>query len=269
MSSLGNFIRLHPLHTNELPAHPALNSVVNGPKGKQDANTPTNVTRPPLLQFVKHILFEASEFAENAIPNTFTSKGGKKSPPSYNDVELSKHSYSSSETQRLNWQNSRLPRQWSGHGDKPAEHWCARRSRHANHSEDGTATFSEFNYGLRQEHSEHEMAYTPEVYDCFEVLNWNEEIRRDVDKEGSISGPIGEYTEVRMDIREMCHQLPFPLSPRTFPVLVVTAKGPRRHSFIIVHIPLDISNLTAAYYSNGRNISEGKKRINRREVVLG
>ena len=273
MASLGNFIRLHPLHTNELPSHSALSSLINGPKGKQasNGNTPTNgaVTRPSLRQFITHVLTEASHFAENIVPNSFSSRGLKKSLPARNDVELLTQSFSKRDIQDLPWRNPYLPRHWSGQGIKPAEHWFARRSRHPNQSEEGTATFSEFDYGLRHDHPEHEMEYTPGVYDCYEVLSWDDEIERELEKEGAIKSHTGSYTEVHMSIREMCHKLPWPLQNRVFSVLVITAKGPRKHSFIVVQMPVDISNVTSAFYSNKRNLYEGESRLKQKKVISG
>lgn len=66
----------------------------------------------------------------------------------------------------------------------------------------------------------------------------------------------------------MCHQLPAMLSNRTFPVLVLTAKR-GKHSFVVVQIPIDIRNLTAAFYSNARNLKEGTNAIKRQKSVLG
>lgn len=48
-----------------------------------------------------------------------------------------------------------IPRNWSN-GKKPAEAWFARRSRHANHSDEGTADLDEFDHGLRHDHSRNE-----------------------------------------------------------------------------------------------------------------
>lgn len=53
-----------------------------------------------------------------------------------------------------------------------------------------------------------------------------------------------------MSIFEMCHQLPAMLSNRVFSVLVVTAKR-GKDSFIVVQIPVDISNLTAVGSDSG------------------
>ena len=66
----------------------------------------------------------------------------------------------------------------------------------------------------------------------------------------------------------MCHKLPFPLTTRTFPVLVAAAKtGPTES--VIVHVPIDIRKLPEAFYSNGRNIREGDSEVKRKKPVLG
>ena len=66
----------------------------------------------------------------------------------------------------------------------------------------------------------------------------------------------------------MCHELPAMLSNRVFPVLVVTAKK-GKHSFVIVQIPVDISGLETAMYSNGRNLREGDSALKRKKPILG
>ena len=66
----------------------------------------------------------------------------------------------------------------------------------------------------------------------------------------------------------MCHELPAMLSNRVFPVLVVTAKR-GKHAFVVVQIPVEISGLTVAMYSNGRNLHEGDSPVKRKKPVLG
>lgn len=66
----------------------------------------------------------------------------------------------------------------------------------------------------------------------------------------------------------MCHKLPWPLSPRVFPVLVVTAKTDKS-SFIVVQIPVSIESLPDSFYSNGRNIREGDSVVKQKKPVLG
>lgn len=69
-------------------------------------------------------------------------------------------------------------------------------------------------------------------------------------------------------VYEMCHKLPFPLSPRVFPVLVVTAKTDPL-SFIVVQIPVNVNSLQEAFYSSGRNIKEGDSEVKRKRPVIG
>ena len=66
----------------------------------------------------------------------------------------------------------------------------------------------------------------------------------------------------------MCHELPFPLLPRVFPLLVVTAKTGRTSS-LIIQIPVDLTTLDQAFYSNGRNLREGDSKIKRKRPILG
>jgi hypothetical protein len=66
----------------------------------------------------------------------------------------------------------------------------------------------------------------------------------------------------------MAHALPFPLSPRVFPVLVLTANT-GDDQFIVVQLPVDITAVPAALYSNGRNFRDGNTDQKRKKPVLG
>ena len=259
MASLGNLLRLQSLHTDELPDHPLLRHAASG--------TPS---RPSLRDFIHRALAEATEFSDNAVARNFVSKGNKKSPPSAAEVELLAHTYPQEETNKVNYDDTRMPRHLSGQGKKPAEYWFGRRSCHADHDEEGTADWSEFDRCIRELHSEYEKEYTPGIYDAREVLNWNDLILSEM-RNGPIEGALGEYHDVRMSLREMCHQLPFPLSPRTFAVTVLTAKGPGNRSIIVVQLPVDLRKLDAAVYSNRRNVTEtqGRTHLQKTPTVLG
>jgi len=75
----------------------------------------------------------------------------------------------------------------------------------------------------------------------------------------------------------MAHAIPAPLKPRVFPVLIITARGPSHssentsdpQSLLVVQIPIDITTLPQALYSNGRNVPEGDSPQNRKPVVMG
>jgi Protein of unknown function (DUF3074) len=67
----------------------------------------------------------------------------------------------------------------------------------------------------------------------------------------------------------MCHSLPGPLSPRCFPVLVLTAYTTPT-SFLAVTVPVNLSTLDIAYYSTGRNITDpSASKQQKKQLVLG
>ena len=66
----------------------------------------------------------------------------------------------------------------------------------------------------------------------------------------------------------MCHKLPFPLAPRVFPVLIITAKS-GTDGLIVVQIPVALESLPEAFYSNGRNLIEGGDTLQKKKAVLG
>lgn len=237
-------MRLLPLHINELPAHPVLESLIQDPesgsKVSPQAGKVSSTERPNLISFVEEVLDQATLFVDDTIPATFKEGHLKKSPPSEAQVRLLSRNLGETDIQTIPWINSGIPRNWSSHGEKPTEAWFARRSRHANHSGEGTADLDEFDFGLRHDHSEHEQDYTPDVFDSYKVLDWNEQIKTAIDN----GSGIDNYKELNMSIFEMCHELPAMLSNRCFPVLIVTAKR-GGNSFVVVQIPVDISNLNA------------------------
>ena len=66
----------------------------------------------------------------------------------------------------------------------------------------------------------------------------------------------------------MCHKLPWPLAPRVFPVLLVSAKTDSS-GFVVVQVPVSIESLAESFYSNGRNLRGGDSSLKRRKPVLG
>ena len=66
----------------------------------------------------------------------------------------------------------------------------------------------------------------------------------------------------------MCHNLPTPLTHRSFSVLIVRAKT-ARDAFVVVQLPVDISKTSAAFYSNGRHRTEGETAEQKAKVVMG
>ena len=155
--TLGPLVRLRPLKVTELPAHPDL------------ASLQTSGTSPELHTFVKDVLSEASTFMTAYLPAKFSTKSeAKPSPPSTAQVQLLSHEIPTSAIP----QQARV----SDSTGATAESWFARTSLHQNQKVEGTADWAEFESGLLDNHSQHEMEYTPDVYDAHQVLSWDTEL---------------------------------------------------------------------------------------------
>ncbi len=62
--------------------------------------------------------------------------------------------------------------------------------------------------------------------------------------------------------------MPGALAPRVFPVVVITLR--RTHGlFYTVQIPVDLQGFDRAFYSNGRNLTEGDGSQQRKKPVFG
>jgi hypothetical protein len=174
-ASLGNLVRLTPLLLNELPGHASIPST----PVKGSANSEAEGPRPVLINFLRAILDEGGAFlSQQTFESTFTPQSSKSSPPSTTKVQILKRDIPSSEVEKISWDGAPVPRR------KPraieAEHWFARRSRHPNISskeKKGSASWDEFVFGLRDQHSKHEYDFTPTLYDAQHIMDWNEEIR--------------------------------------------------------------------------------------------
>ena len=198
--SLGNLVRLVPLTLHDLPAHTAFANLpppTNPNIPKPDAQSfsfsdasdpsqqsdPTAPGRPLLRDFITAILLEADQFVETTLPRTFTSiSTTKTSKPALAKVELLKRIIKPKELAQVPWDAGPVPRRSVNkkaleRGMGAGEAWFARRSKHANQSEEGTADWPEFDEGLRVDHSEKERMYTPDVYDSHRVLDWDEQTR--------------------------------------------------------------------------------------------
>lgn len=135
-----------------------------------EPDTPEADRCPPMLPFIKAILDAAVVFIDDTLPTTFEPHSNKSSTPAKTRFELLQRNISAKELSKVDWQGSKIPRHPPD--NVASEAWFARRSRHANQQAKGTANFSEFDYGLRIDHCQHEGDYTPEVYDTFKVLEW-------------------------------------------------------------------------------------------------
>ena len=250
-SGLGPLIRLRPLAVDQLPAH---------------SNLPSDAKeRPEIHAFAAAALEEGNAFMTTYLPHRFSVKSeGKRSPPSDAAVKLLAHDIGVSE----------LPKDTvvAAPSGSSSESWFARESLHVNKAENETASWEEFDNGLRVNHSQHEMEYTPSVEDAHEVMNWDAELEKHGRK-------IGEWEDVHANVMEMRHKVPAPLNNRVFPVLLITGKkagAPAGEgaqvtpgdSFTVVQIPVETQGLPNAKYHNAPKITGGLYcSIERCEVV--
>ncbi|KAL9006990.1 MAG: hypothetical protein Q9188_000278 [Gyalolechia gomerana] len=262
MATLGNLVRLAPLDLDTLPPHPALELSVTrkrprraspeeaiAPETPQKATQAVNESepstidvngRPNLGPFIKAVLDEAVTFIDSTLPATFKPSSEKSSAPAAAKVQTLKREITGSELSNIAWLDSKIPRDTPDRIDNMEEAWFARKSRHPNRQDKGTARFSEFDYSLRVSHSEHEGEYTPDIFDTYKVLDWA--VQDDSTEEES---NFADYKQITMS----------------------TKTGTQ--DFIVVQIPVDIKTLHEAFYSNGRNMKEGDSALKRKKPILG
>jgi len=95
------------------------------------------------------------------------------------------------EISKIPFTETNIPRKSSRARHSYGEAWFARRSTHTNKRERGTADWREFNERLRRNHSQHEMEYTPGVFDAHKVLDWDAEIQ-------GLGGQVEGFQDVSM-----------------------------------------------------------------------
>lgn len=114
MAPLGNLVRLLPLHINELPAHPALESLViphsehtrSAESSPSQAGKVDSSERPNLISFMEEVLDQATIFVDDTLPATFKEGNLKKSAPATAKVRLLSRNISEAEIQAIPWINS-------------------------------------------------------------------------------------------------------------------------------------------------------------------
>ncbi|KAF2719432.1 hypothetical protein K431DRAFT_286724 [Polychaeton citri CBS 116435] len=218
---LGKLVRMRALKPSELPAHPAL------------ASYQAQATLPDLQQFVASALDEGLTFIREYLPKKFKIKHKDRgSHPSSAPIEV----------RERNVKPKELPAEVRPAKDDQVETWFARKSIHQNAAKGGTASWDEFDHGLREDHSQHEMEYTPDVKDSHKVLDWDAQL-------GELQHRAGAWHHVHMSIVEMLHHIPSPLNNRVFPVLVITAKAHNR--IIVVQIPVQVASVSGVKYAAG------------------
>lgn len=116
MAPLGNLVRLLPLHINELPAHPALESLrsISAEHTKSAGSSPSQAgkvdssERPNLISFMEEVLDQATIFVDDTLPATFKQGRLKKSAPATAKVRLLSRNISMAEIQAVPWINSSM-----------------------------------------------------------------------------------------------------------------------------------------------------------------
>lgn len=216
---------MHALHPSHLPSHPTL------------ARHQQNQSPPSLPDFLTALLSEATAFLSTTLPTFHLKSRLKPSPPSTARVDLFS-------CQRQN------------------ETWFARTSIHVNAAEAGTASWAEFDAGLRERHSENERDYTPGVKEAAAVLRWE-----------GLGEVEGGWRDVGLEVREMVHHIPSPLKDRVFPVLVATARRKEKDELLVVQVPVNLRGVETAKYTGGSGsggtVTGMYCSIERAEVVEG
>ncbi|KAK1068005.1 hypothetical protein LTR74_005905 [Friedmanniomyces endolithicus] len=222
-TALGKYVRMRHLPASELPAHPDIAPL-------QGSSTP-----PDLQRFLADVLEEAEAFMIRYLPRKFKVKSSSKSsPPATAPVELLAH--------EINAVDIPKEARTAGAGST-VETWFARTSVHENAAKEGTASREEFDRGLRADHSQHEMEYTPDVQDAHLVLSWHEAM-------DSFGQRVGTWEDVGMSVVEMVHHIPPPLNDRVFPELVITAS--KAGELLVVQIPVEIKGMQGAAYNSNK-----------------
>jgi hypothetical protein len=286
-----NLVRLAPLQLGEIPVHPSI------PK------TDSSTAPPDLLSFLLTFLDDGVDFlSPTSYIANFKHQTDKNALPSEAKVEVAVCDVAAKELEDIvQWKGGSSKHisaedtrgAPADHGpvagqevyvrpsrSKPpsgilggGEHWFARKSVHRDISSKdtnrpGNASWKEFIFGLRDSHSQHEQDFTPNLYDAHHILDWNDEVKK-LEAGGKLVSRSGrKYTCTTMSIYEMCHGTPPPTNSRCFPVLVATASI-NENEFVAVTAPVNLgTSVQSAFYSNQRNLKEGKDQ-QRKSVVLG
>ena len=215
-SDLGNLVRLIPLKLNEVPLHADIERhLAFSPHNKHPPSSssssddspagPSSTTldqdgRPLLAPFLTALLTEATTFVDSTLPFVFHRKSTKTNPPAIASIQVLQCMISAEEISKIPWKEANIPRKSSRLRQTYGEAWFARQSTHQNKAATGTASWTEFDEGLRKEHSEHERQYTPDVFDSYKVLDWDRQIQ-------GLGGAVEGFEEISMQGRYPEHEV--------------------------------------------------------------
>lgn len=165
----GPYLRLQPFSMARLPHHFSFQHLE--PTDIQD----TQYKRPSIRLFVLSIISEALYLAKHQVP-----KWVRKASKTYEDVDSKVDLFEDEVFKNdITTSNGDLAkndvRDWKQYTE-PTEYWFARHSIHEDRAIPRTASWEEFIGGLRDNHSENEMAYTKEIQDARLILDYTQEL---------------------------------------------------------------------------------------------
>lgn len=141
--------------------------------------------------------------------------------------------------------------------DMENEDWYCRKSFHVDSNKKGTANWEEFYDGFRDNHAEAELGWAPDVVGARKAAEWH--ISPDKIFLVECAGHLDRWGGAKMYIVEMKHKLPFPLSERVFPELLVIAERAAGKEFVVVSIPInDMERSPFAQYSKEKGVVLGR-----------
>lgn len=255
---IGRKLRLLGLSAADLPTGVTSPTSPSGSghESVTPANTSNSTSTPD--QFIQAILDEALPFIDSASPKynpaspstQWKNRGSKKYTQS--DAEVQVNSLFLSKDEIATALGTEFYPQ-----DMESEDWYCRKSFHVDSNKKGTANWEEFYDGFRDNHAEAELGWAPDVVGARKAAEWH--ISPNKIFLVDCAGHKDRWGSAKMYIVEMKHKLPFPLSERVFPELLVIAERAAGKEFVIVSIPInDMEQSPFAQYSREKGVVLGR-----------
>lgn len=173
---LSKWIRLTPIPVTALPRHPDIH------KNTEEGQAPPTEGSSELALFLEEVLTQAQSFVDGLDSESprkdgvWQSKSNKSFTMKSHWKDRSRPSTTSVPIETLACHLStntlkNIPG-YSERWDSKEEDWFARRSIHENISRAGSATFQEFKFGIKDDHSKHEAEYTDDLCQWKHVLQY-------------------------------------------------------------------------------------------------
>lgn len=255
---VGRKLRLLGLSAADLPTGVTSPNSLSGSghESVTPANTSNSASTPD--HFIQAILDEALPFIDSASPKynhappstKWKDRGSKKYTQSDAQVHVTSLVLSKDEIATA------LGTEFYPQ-DMENEDWYCRKSFHVDSNKKGTASWEEFYDGFRDNHAEAELGWAPDVVGTRKGAEWH--ISPNKIFLVDCAGHADRWGSAKMYIVEMKHKLPFPLSERVFPELLVVAERAAGKEFVIVSIPInDMEQSPFAQYSKEKGVVLGR-----------